>query len=74
VITILFASCAVEKKEDVKEFDCFIEQLADIKALRCNIPSFEELTLKEKKLIYYPTQAGLSGTKLTPQFKEGSKN
>ena len=60
-ITVLFASCAVEKKEDVKEFDHFVEQFADIKVLRYDIPGFQELTLKEKKLVYYLTQAGLSG-------------
>ena len=60
-ITVLFASCAVEKKEDVKEFNHFVEQFADIKVLRYDIPGFQELTLKEKKLVYYLTQAGLSG-------------
>jgi dipeptidyl-peptidase-3 len=60
-ITVLFASCAVEKKEDVKEFDHFVEQFADIKVLRYDIPGFQELSLKEKKLVYYLTQAGLSG-------------
>jgi dipeptidyl-peptidase-3 len=60
-ITILFASCAVEKKEEVKEFDHFVEQFADIKVLRYDIPGFQELSLKEKKLVYYLTQAGLAG-------------
>ena len=60
-IIVLFASCAIEKKENIKEFDHFVEQFADIKVLRYNIPGFEELTLKEKKLVYYLTQAGLAG-------------
>ena len=61
----LFASCAIDKKEETTksngEFNHFVEQFADIKVLRYKIPDFEELTLKEKKLVYYLTQAGLAG-------------
>lgn len=38
-----------------------VDQFADIKVLRYDIPGFEELTLKEQKLVYYMTQAGLAG-------------
>jgi dipeptidyl-peptidase III len=38
-----------------------VEQFADIKILRYQIPGWENLTLKEQKLVYYLTQAGLSG-------------
>ncbi|MEH6536381.1 MAG: dihydrofolate reductase [Psychroserpens sp.] len=44
-----------------KEFDYNVEQFADIKVLRYQIPGWENLTLKEQKLVYYLTQAGLSG-------------
>ena len=62
----LFASCAIEKKEDIAitetgEFNHFVEDFADIKVLRYTIAGFNELTLKEKKLVYYLTQAGLAG-------------
>ncbi|KGL58753.1 dipeptidyl-peptidase 3 family protein [Polaribacter sp. Hel1_85] len=64
-IAILLASCTSEKKSEkaevTTEFNHFVEQFADIKVLRYKIPGFEELTLKEKKLVYYLTQAGLSG-------------
>ena len=64
-MAILLASCTSEKKhkkaEVTTEFDHFVEQFADIKVLRYKIPGFEELTLKEKKLVYYLTQAGVSG-------------
>jgi dipeptidyl-peptidase-3 len=64
-VALLLASCSAEKnKETAKvasEFNHFVEQFADIKVLRYQIPGFEELTLKEKKLVYYLTQAGLSG-------------
>ena len=63
-------SCDEEKKaqteevamvEEQEEFDYNVEQFADIKILRYQIPGWENLTLKEQKLVYYLTQAGLSG-------------
>ncbi|MGB5430470.1 dipeptidyl-peptidase 3 family protein, partial [Eudoraea sp.] len=38
-----------------------VDQFADLRVLRYQVPGFEELTLKEKKLVYYLTQAGLAG-------------
>lgn len=62
--TILI-SCANEKQQEEtsnkEEFNHFVEQFADVKVLRYKIPGFEELTLKEKKLVYFITQAGLAG-------------
>ncbi len=62
----LLWSCNDTKKEPVetvekKEFNYIVEQFADLKILRYQIPGFNELSLKEKKLVYYLTQAGLAG-------------
>ncbi len=65
----LFFSCADEKKESQekkpevaeKKTDHVVEQFADLRVLRYQIPGWENLTLKEQKLVYYLTQAGLSG-------------
>lgn len=46
---------------DTTEFDYVIDQFADLRILRYQIPGFAELTLKEKQLVYYLTQAGLAG-------------
>ena len=65
-------SCAEGKKatettsetKEVKksnDFNYNVEQFADIKVLRYQISGWENLTLKEQKLVYYLTQAGLSG-------------
>ena len=59
-------SCKQEVKENdvVKadvEFSYNVEQFADIKILRYQIPGWENLSLKEQKLVYYLTQAGLAG-------------
>ncbi|SDS12528.1 dipeptidyl-peptidase-3 [Formosa sp. Hel1_31_208] len=63
-------SCVGDKKSDLpetaivektEEFNYNVEQFADIKILRYQIPGWENLTLKEQKLVYYLTQAGLAG-------------
>ena len=65
LLTIFLWSCTekvVEKKPaQEQEFEFLVEQFADLKILRYQIPDFENLTLKEKQLVYYLTQAGLSG-------------
>lgn len=43
------------------EFEYVVDQFADLRVLRYQVPGFEALSLKEKKLVYYLTQAGLSG-------------
>lgn len=49
---------AKEKKED---FNYEVEQFADVRILRYQIPGFENLSLKQKKLVYYLAQAGMYG-------------
>lgn len=64
--SILF-SCADQKKEEKPttevstEFKYEVEQFADVKILRYQIPGFENLTLNQKKLVYYLAQAGMEG-------------
>jgi dipeptidyl-peptidase-3 len=42
-------------------FSYEVDQFADLKILRYQVPGFEELTLDQKKLVYFLTQAGLAG-------------
>ena len=49
----------VPSSED--DFEYKIDEFADLKVIRYQIPGWNELTLKEKKLVYYLTEAGLSG-------------
>ncbi len=67
---LFFFSCKENKEEkDVAqvetaastEFDYNVEQFGDVKVLRYQIPGWEKLSLKEQKLVYYLTQAGLAG-------------
>ena len=55
----VFKEELVEMKSE--GFDYMVEQFADLKLLRYQIPGFETLSLKEQKLVYYLTQAGLAG-------------
>ena len=43
------------------DFDYFVDQFEDIRVLRYKLPGFESLTPKQKELIYYLSQAALSG-------------
>ena len=62
-----FFSCGNQKKEEnpttavSTEFNYEVEQFADVKILRYQIPGFENLTLNQKKLVYYLSQAGMEG-------------
>ncbi|WP_394906884.1 dihydrofolate reductase [uncultured Mesonia sp.] len=48
----------IDQKQD---FLYVVEEFTDIKILRYQIPGWENLSLKEQKLVYYLTQAGLAG-------------
>ena len=56
----LLLSCT-NLAENENKFSYFSEQFADLKVLRYQIPGFENLSLDQKKLVYYLTEAGLSG-------------
>lgn len=49
------------KQEPVDTFKYATEQFADLKILRYQVPGFEELTAKQKELLYYLYEAALSG-------------
>ena len=50
-----------EQTETTKNSSVKVDEFADIKILRYEIPGWENLDLKEQKLVYYLTQAGLAG-------------
>ncbi|MDC7995780.1 dipeptidyl-peptidase 3 family protein [Altibacter sp. HG106] len=53
------AEVAVAETSDTFEYQ--IDQFADVKILRYQIPGWEDLSLDKQKLVYYLTQAGLEG-------------
>lgn len=50
-----------DQKSVAKESSTFVESFADLQVLRYEVPGWENLSLKEQKLVYYLTQAGLEG-------------
>lgn len=72
LFALLIVACKNEAKPDMAEvvetenavkeaFSFNVEEFADIKVLRYQIPGWDNLTLKEQKLVYYLTEAGLAG-------------
>ena len=47
--------------ENEDSFEYKVDQFADLAILRYQVPGWNQLTFKEKQLVYYLTQAGLSG-------------
>ena len=52
-------SCSSEQKQD--NFKYVTEQFADLRIQRYKVNGFDDLTLKQKKLVYYLYKAALSG-------------
>lgn len=65
----------IAKSNESDSFEFFVEQFADIKVLRYQIPGWENLSLKEQELVYYLTQAGSSGRDIIwdQQYKHNLK-
>lgn len=58
-MAILTTSCTDTTK--TSEFDYNVDRFADIEVLRYKVPGFEELSLNQKKLIYFLNEAALHG-------------
>lgn len=61
---ILLTACGRAEKTNPAAADNFkytVEQFADLQILRYRVPGFEDLSLKQKELVYYLTEAALQG-------------
>jgi len=64
MVILSLNSCSDGKKtapEVTDDFKYFVDQFADMRVLKYNIPGFESLSLQQKKYIYYLSEAALSG-------------
>ncbi|MBR5276112.1 MAG: dihydrofolate reductase [Bacteroidaceae bacterium] len=61
----LLSACSgnVQKQEEVAndDFTYQVEKFADLEVLRYQVPGFEELSLQQRTLLYYLSQAALEG-------------
>ncbi len=67
-ISFLFVLCtdpqtdtASISQDTLDEFQWEIDRFADTKILRYQVPDFDHLSLDQKKLVYFLTEAGLAG-------------
>lgn len=59
----LLTACGGNPKTtaEAEKNDYTVEQFADLQILRYRVPGFEDLSLKQKELVYYLTEAALQG-------------
>ena len=59
----LLTACGGNPKTtaEAEKFDYTVEQFADLQILRYRVPGFENLSLQQKELVYYLTEAALQG-------------
>ncbi len=73
VAAIIMSACASDKAaeaptkpelemtEEMDNFDWIVEDFADLRILKYQIPGWGQLTLQQQKYVYYLTQAGYEG-------------
>lgn len=59
MVAALTSQSAMAK--DNSDFNYVVDRFADIEVLRYKVPDFEKLTLKQKALVYYLTEAAIAG-------------
>jgi len=57
-IPLYYLGCSMVSTED---FKVRADRFADIEILRYQVPEFEKLSLRQKKFVYYLSEAALSG-------------
>ncbi|PLX14421.1 MAG: dihydrofolate reductase, partial [Marinilabiliales bacterium] len=65
MINILVSGCNEKAPEQTEDFKYQIDRFADIRILRYQIPDFESLDLRQKKLLYYLSEAAKCGRDIT---------
>ena len=58
IATAALATTAMAQNSD---FNYSVDRFADIEVLRYQVPGFEDLSLQQKELVYYLTEAALNG-------------
>jgi len=62
-MTGILMACGADKAATprIEDFKYTVDKFADIEILRYRVPDFENLSLKQKELVYYLNQAALEG-------------
>ena len=60
-VALALGSCSSDKNTETEDFNYKVDRFADIEVLRYKVTDFEQLTPKQKELVYYLTEAALYG-------------
>ena len=58
---LALTSCATSTESETTEMPWVVDRFDDIKVIRYEVPGFEELSLEEKELVYYLSEAAKCG-------------
>ena len=58
---LAIAALSVTAMAQDNDFNYSVDRFADIEVLRYQVPGFEDLSLQQKELVYYLTEAALNG-------------
>ena len=61
IAAIATAALSTTAMAQNNNFDYSVDRFADIEVLRYQVPGFEDLSLQQKELVYYLTEAALNG-------------
>lgn len=61
MVGMMLTGCKDAPSSQTEAFDYTVEQFADLQLLRYKVQDFEDLSLKQKELVYYLSQAALEG-------------
>lgn len=63
LMVLSLSSCNEQEKKEqsAQDFKWQVDQFADLKILRYQVPGWDSLSLKQKELVYYLSQAALCG-------------
>ena len=64
ILMIMIIGCNTQQTSEEQKSDKFeyqIDKFADLRILRYQVPGFEDLSLKQKELLYYLSQAAIEG-------------
>ena len=61
ILAVMMTALASTAMAQNSDFDYSVDRFADIEVLRYQVPGFEDLSLQQKELVYYLTEAALNG-------------
>ena len=61
ILSVIVTALSTTAMAQTSNFNYSVDRFADIEVLRYEVPGFEDLSLQQKELVYYLTEAALNG-------------